>query len=128
MIAVSLLEVKTVREGKSVPPQVRSIVVEVAKLRDYCLSAEHPRGRYKARVFRSRLGIAATDAELLRRALLDAAWNRQAELQSAGTDLHGQRYVLNFPMVTAVGTATIRSTWIVPTDQDVLRFVTCYVL
>jgi hypothetical protein len=65
---------------------------------------------------------------LLRRTLLDAASNRQAEFQSTEADVHGQRYVLNFPMTTASGTATIRSTWIVAAGQDVLRFVTCYVL
>ena len=40
------------------------IVVEIAKLRDYCLSDTHPRGRHKARVFRSRLALTAADAEL----------------------------------------------------------------
>ena len=45
-------------------------VVEIAKLRDYCLSDTHPRGRHKARVFRSRLGLSASDAEWLRQSLL----------------------------------------------------------
>ena len=35
------------------------IIVDLAKLRDYCLNEEHPRGRHKARVFRSRLGLTA---------------------------------------------------------------------
>lgn len=110
------------------PPQFSSVVVELTKLRDYCLSTEHPRGRHKARVFRSRLGITVADAELLRRALLDAARNRQAEFQPTEADRHGQRYALDFPMTAAGGTGTLRSTWIVPAGQDVLRFITCYVL
>jgi hypothetical protein len=105
-----------------------NIVVEIAKLRDYCLSDTHPRGRHKARVFRSRLGLTAGDAELLRRTLLDAAHNRQDQLQPTDADEFGQRYVLDFPMTTAAGSATVRSAWIVLSRQDVLRLTSCYVL
>jgi hypothetical protein len=48
-------------------------IVEVSKLRDYCLDPHHPCGRYKARVFLSTLGLAQTDAGFLRPALLQAA-------------------------------------------------------
>jgi hypothetical protein len=34
-------------------------IVEISKLRDYCLDPHHPRGRYKARVFLSALGLAS---------------------------------------------------------------------
>ena len=105
-----------------------NIVVEIAKLRDYCLSDTHPRGRHKARVFRSRLGLTANDAELLRRILLDAARDRQDELQPTDADEFGQRYVLDFPMTTAAGNAMVRSAWIVLAGQDVLRLTSCYVL
>ena len=104
------------------------IVVDVAKLRDYCLSDSHPRGRHKARVFRSRLGLTANDAELLRKALLDAADGRQEQLQLTNADEYGQRYILDFPMTTAAGSATVRSAWIVLAGQGVLRLTSCYVL
>jgi len=48
-------------------------VVDVEKLRDYCLSAAHPRGRHKARVFASALGLFREDAEWLKAKLLNAA-------------------------------------------------------
>jgi hypothetical protein len=105
-----------------------NIVVEIAKLRDYCLSDTHPRGRHKARVFRSRLGLTANDAELLRRMLLDAAHDRQDDLQPTDADEFGQRYVLDFPMTTAAGSAMVRSAWIVLIRQDMLRLTSCYVL
>ena len=104
------------------------IAVELAKLRDYCLSDSHPRGRHKARVFRSRLGLTAGEAELLRRALLDAARDRQDELQPTIADEFGQRYVLDLVMTTTAGTATIRSAWIVLAGDNVLRLTSCYVL
>ena len=104
------------------------IVVEIGKLRDYCLNEMHPRGRHKARVFKSRLGLRAGDAELLRQTLLAAAQSRQDELRAADADEFGQRYLLDFPMTTATGSATIRSAWIVLAGQDVLRLTSCYVL
>ena len=103
-------------------------MVDIAKLRDYCLSDTHPRGRHKARVFRSRLGITARDARKLRQAVLDAAHTRQEDLRPSGADEFGQRYVLDFPMATATGAAMIRSAWIVLTGQNVLRLSSCYVM
>jgi hypothetical protein len=48
-------------------------VVEEAKLIDYCLNNAHPRGRHKARVFRSSLGIGEENFVILRDSLLTAA-------------------------------------------------------
>jgi len=106
----------------------RNVVVEVTKLRDYCLSDRHPRGRHKARTFRARLGLTASDAEALRRALLAAVSEHETTLRATEADAYGQRYILDFAMVTKVGRATIRSAWIVRTGEDVLRLTTCYVL
>jgi hypothetical protein len=105
-----------------------SIVVDLEKLVDYCLCESHPRGRHKARVFCFRLGLTAADAEMLRQALLDAALNRQVDLKPTEFDEFGQRFVLDFPISTAVGNAFIRSAWIVRSGESVLRLVSCYVL
>jgi len=48
-------------------------VVDSQKLREYCLSPAHPRGRHKARVFASALRITQSDVEFLRMQLLEAA-------------------------------------------------------
>jgi hypothetical protein len=105
-----------------------SIEVDVAKLRDYCLCETHPRGRHKARVFRSRLGLTAGDADLLRQRILDAARVHQGDLRATDADEYGQRYVLDFEMTTATGTAIVRSAWIALASKDLLRFISCYVL
>lgn len=34
-------------------PNADRAVVDLRKLRDYCLSQEHPRGQHKARLFKS---------------------------------------------------------------------------
>ena len=79
-------------------------------------------------MFQSRLGLTAGDAELLRKALLHAARDRQDELQPTDADEYGQRYLLDFSMTTTADTATIRSAWIVLAGQNVLRLISCYVL
>ena len=67
------------------------------------------------------------EAELLRQALLAAVAERLADLHATAADEYGQRYVPDFDMTTTVGTATVRSAWIVLTGEDVLRLVTCHV-
>ena len=100
-------------------------VVELAKLRDYCLNPAHPRGRHKARVFAAALGLTSQDAAMLQGALLGAA--RTNEVLLGEIDSYGQRYVLDFNMTTGMGTATIRSHWIILLGNDFARLTSCYV-
>jgi hypothetical protein len=105
-----------------------TIDVDIVKLRDYCLSLTHPRGRHKARVFLACLGLTADNAEMVRTALIAAVRDRQLDIRTTTLDEYGQRYVLDFGMTTASGDAKIRSIWIVRTGEKVLRFTSCYVL
>ncbi len=107
-------------------PNPEKAVVEMRKLREYCLSPEHPRGKHKARVFASALGLTAEDSEELRQALLSAANSEEAT--SAEEDEYGQRYVLDFEMSTEAGSAVVRSGWIVRSSEDFPRFTSCWVL
>lgn len=107
-------------------PNPESAIVEVRKLRDYCPSLDHPRGRHKARVFASALGLTADGAEEVREALLSAALSEEAD--PAEEDEYGKRYVLDFEMKTDVGTATVRSGWIARRGEDFPRFTSCFVL
>jgi hypothetical protein len=107
-------------------PNSENAVVEIRKLRDYCLSPDHPRGRHKARVFASVLGLTADNAAELREALLSAALSEEAA--PAEEDEYGRRYVLDFKMSTDTGSATVRSGWIVRSDEDFPRFTSCWVL
>jgi hypothetical protein len=100
-------------------PNPENAAADVRKLRDYCLNPEHPRGRHKARVISDAHGLGADDAEDLREALLSAA--RSEEAVAGEEDEYGKRYVLDFEMRTAVGTATVRSGWIVRHGEDFPR-------
>jgi hypothetical protein len=101
-------------------------IVDIAKLRDYCLCFDHLRGRHKARVFAAALGLTAYHAEELRDALLEAA--RTNEATATDEDEYGQRYIVDLIMHRLDREARIRSSWIVRTGEDVPRLTSCYVL
>jgi Domain of unknown function (DUF6883) len=107
-------------------PNAPNALVDVSKLRDYCLNPAHPRGRHKARVFANVLGIRREHAELLRKALLDAALSNEAI--PGERDVYGQRYVIDFLMSGTGGRAMVRSTWIVLSSEDFARLTSCYIL
>src|SRR5574341_1763457 len=107
-------------------PNAERAVLEIEKLRDYCLSVNHPRGRHKARVFATALGITADDAEELKQAILYAILVEEAKLTER--DEYGQRYVVDFTMKRPGKEASIRSSWIVRRGEDYPRLTSCYVL
>jgi hypothetical protein len=106
-------------------PNGERAIVDLRKLRDYCLNPDSARGRHKARVFAAALGITATEASQLQAKLLEIARTRDAQLGEL--DFYGQRYTIDFAMETAVGKATVRSGWIVLHGKPAPRLTTCYV-
>jgi uncharacterized protein DUF4926/uncharacterized protein DUF6883 len=78
-------------------PEGGHALVDIIKLRDYCLSASHAMGRYKARVFASVLGITSADAVYLREELLRAACEQEAA--PGVVDEYGARYTIDFEIV-----------------------------
>jgi len=107
-------------------PGAEKAVVDPRKLEDYCLDPAHPRGRHKARVFASALGLGRRDAGRFREALLAAA--ARADAREGAADRFGCRYVVDFPMVGPHGPRVVRSRWIVRTGETFPRFVTAYVV
>jgi hypothetical protein len=107
-------------------PGADRAIVEEAKLVDYCLNNAHPRGRHKARVFRSRLNIGPENFAILQDALLLAAQTPDAA--PGEVDSFGERYIVDFELGGPGGTAVVRSAWIVRAGEDFPRLATCYVL
>jgi len=102
-------------------------VVDIEKLRDYCLSAQHPEGRHKARVFLSVLGLTSADAAKLREILLSSAVvNNEVTMMDA--DKYGSRYSMDSAVTLGSREALVRSAWIIKTGEDFPRLVSCYVL
>ena len=107
-------------------PKADRAVVEIEKLHDYCLSSSHPRGRHKARVFFTALGITADDADELKGAVLSAVITEEAT--STERDEYGQRFVVDFSMRQQGKEAIVRSSWIIRSGEDYPRLTSCYVL
>ena len=107
-------------------PGAESAVVELAKLRDYCLNPQHPRGRHKARVFAAAVGLTTEDAEELRQALLSAVRMHDARIKEL--DAYGQRYEVDFSLSRGDRQATVRSSWIIRRGEAFPRLTSCYVL
>jgi hypothetical protein len=107
-------------------PNAESSILDIEKLRDYCLSVTHPRGRHKARVFQSVLGMTDADADELRAALIDAAL--QENVTPGVSDQYGERYIIDFELKRGEREAIIRSCWIVRRGETIARFITCYIL
>jgi hypothetical protein len=101
-------------------------VVEIAKLRDYCLNPSRPRGRHKARVFAAALSLGQSDAELLREELLRAA--RDAEAKEGDADRYGERYIPDFELAVKDRRAVVRSAWIIRRGEESPRLTSCFVL
>jgi len=107
-------------------PNADAALLEIGKLRDYCLSPEHPRGKHKARMFRAALGFGREDSAELQAYLLEAVRTETAAALHA--DLWGQYWRVDAPIARQGRQAVIRSLWIVRKGEDAPRFVTCWVL
>lgn len=101
-------------------------VLDLRKLERYCLDPSHPRGRFKARVFRNSLGIARADAGWLRTALLSGV--RGADAIPMTTDDFGTRWRVDVPLARQAKTAVVRTIRIQKGADDAPRFLTCWVL
>lgn len=60
-------------------PNAENAVVDIRKLRNYCLNPEHDQGKHKARLFLSILGMTADNAEELRQSLLEVVIVRKLD-------------------------------------------------
>ena len=105
-------------------PDGDAAIVDRQKLTGYCLNPEHPRGKYKARVFAT-LGFTAENADELRAALQRAAASGNA--QRAASDQFGDRYVVEFEIEGLQGAGIVRSTWIVRRGERAPRLTSCFV-
>jgi len=107
-------------------PNAERAVIDPDKLRNYCLNLQHPRGKNKARVFASALGIMADDWKILKDAILEAILTEPAG--PGEKDAFGQRYTVDFELTVGRRSATVRSSWIILTDEDFPRLTSCYIL
>ena len=107
-------------------PDASQADIDPRKLEDYCLSFDHPRGKHKARVFHSSLGVTSQNAAELEIRIREAL---ETEPCTPGPeDRFGRRYAVDFRWEREGRTATVRTTWIIRADEDFPRLTSCYVL
>jgi len=106
-------------------PNANSAIVDIKKLEGYCLNTSHPRGKHKAKVFKSVLGLTINDAKLLSTKLKEIVSKVDSVFLSE--DDFGKRYFIDFKLDVNKKKASIRSVWIIRVDEDFPRFVTCYI-
>ena len=107
-------------------PNADNAVIDLKKLRDYCLNPMHPRGKHKARVFQSLLGITQDDVEILKVAILVGIANNDCLVGE--TDVYGKRYNVDFPVHIKGRNALVRTTWIIKNKEDFPRLTSWYIL
>lgn len=107
-------------------PNAENAVVDIRKLRDYCLNPLHAEGKHKARTFYAALGFTAENAEALRIILLETIKNQNAKL--GRLDDYGQRYIMDFNLHWQGRQTIVRSGWIIETNSNIPRLTTCYPL
>jgi hypothetical protein len=110
-------------------PNADQAVVDIDKLRDYCLNPNHEEGKHKARQFRAKLGIELQDAERLREAILDAILKADAKEQKPTP--FGRRFIVDFELSWPEGKfilsmALVRTAWIIRNEEDFPRLTTCF--
>lgn len=106
-------------------PNANKVIVDIKKLEGYCLNTSHPRGKHKAKVFKSVLELTTNDAKLLSTKLKEVV--SEVDSSFLSEDDFGIRYFVDFNMEVNKKKATIRSVWIIKSDEDFPRFVTCYI-
>lgn len=107
-------------------PNAENAVVAIEKLTAYSLDPRNEIGRHKAKVFASALGLRIENANVLRKALLNAVLTREAV--SGKSDIYGDRYIVDFDLMFGGRCARTRSVWIIDAGRLIPRLVTCYII
>ncbi len=110
-------------------PNSERAVIDIRKLRDYCLNPNHPVGKHKARVFQEKLGVTANDAEHLRELIVEAISKSEANEQEPSP--YGRRFVVDFEVQRGqqfvLTSVMVRTAWIVRNEENFPRLTSCYI-
>lgn len=105
-------------------PNCKYVIIPREKLLNYLLSERHTVGKFKARFFR-KIGFRENNVSLLRKNLLRLAGSK--EIKESILSEYGTKYILEGIIKTPRNkTVSIRTVWIIETDETKPRFVTAY--
>jgi hypothetical protein len=99
-------------------------VILMDKLLGYCLNPDHIRGKHKARVFKSVLGITADNVGQLEALVRQAALEGEI-IQERETNF-GQEFKLDW-MIPGTDSVELRTIWIVPPHSIEPQLVSAFI-
>jgi hypothetical protein len=94
------------------------------KIENYCLNFNHNVGKNKAILFKKKLDITLNNADILKRAIKQAAITESVILRKVNE--HGQHYNMKFMLITDAGESLILVAWTIRFDEDFPRLTNCY--
>jgi hypothetical protein len=98
--------------------------IPLQKLIGYCLNPEHPSGEHKARVFNSKLGIKAENANLLVELIQKAAI--EGDVIQQNTTEFGQQFKVDWKVPT-VENIILRTIWEITLQNPNPRLISAFI-
>ena len=109
--------------GMKLPLGDRALI-PIDKLLGYCLNSDHPKGKHKAKVFKSALGITAENVQLLYQLVQQAAM--EGDVVQAQTTEFGQEFKLDW-IVPETDGVQLRTIWLIPQGSIVPQLVSAFI-
>ena len=106
-------------------PNFEKAIIDIEKLRDYCLSFEHPVGKHKALMFKKKLNFSFADSYKLKDEIADAVSKNEAH--ETFSDEYGKRFFVDVKIVNFDKSEMVRTLWIVKKNENFPRFISCYI-
>ena len=105
-------------------PNGERALIPMEKLTDYCLNPDHARGKDKARVFASVLGITRDRAHELADLVRHAA--RDGDITQEASTIWGQYYRVDWAMPSRVD-VVLRTIWEIAPGEEIPRLVSVFI-
>jgi Domain of unknown function (DUF6883) len=105
-------------------PNGERALIPMEKLTDYCLNPDHARGKDKARVFASVLGITRDRAHELADLVRHAA--RDGDITKEASTVWGQYYRVDWAMPARMD-MVLRTIWEIAPGEEIPRLVSVFI-
>ena len=105
-------------------PKGDRAIVPLEKLIGYCLNLDHPKGKHKAKVFKSVLGITTENVEQLYELVQQAAVEGEVVQQTATP--FGKEFKLDWA-IPETENVQLRTLWIIESESDVPRLISAFI-